>query len=58
MKTQKKIQKLSADIERMETALRDHLSKKLHNKNVLNLSEVTTRIYEKRQELDALLARN
>jgi hypothetical protein len=58
MKTQKKIQKLSADIERMETALRDHLSKKLHNKNALNLSEVTTRIYEKRQELDALLARN
>jgi hypothetical protein len=58
MKTQKKVLKLTADIERMEAALRDHLSKKLHNKNALNLSEVTTRIYEKRLELDALLARN
>jgi hypothetical protein len=58
MKTQKKILKLSADIERLEASLRDHLVKKLHDRKALNLSEVTTRIFEKRQELDALLARN
>jgi hypothetical protein len=58
MKTQKKIQKLYDDIQKLEFALRSSLSRKAHNAREINLTDLTTQLYRKRLEFDALLARN